>query len=96
MALNDTVTAQELVDLGDAVRRIIEDKAVADVWSALEEAYYKQWKAATSQVDREILWAKVSALGDLRRSLQAAADTGQSTAHTLAQKAKDAEATRRD
>jgi hypothetical protein len=76
-------TVQDLIDLGEGVRRIVEDKDVQTVWEGLEEALFKQWKAAATHEDRESIWAKVSALGSLRVALQAAVDAGQAEAAKL-------------
>lgn len=76
MVLDKPLTDDEKVRLADAINQIQNDEAVQMVWAALEETYYRQWKAAATLSDREMLWAKVSALGDLQRSLKATVDAG--------------------
>lgn len=77
------MTREELVRHGAAIERLMNDKAVQDVFAALEQVYYKQWTTAASPGDREILWQKAGVLGDLKRSLEESVAVGQSEAHAL-------------
>lgn len=74
------LTQQEIIDLGEGVRRIMQDKEVQKVWSGLEELTFRRWKDARDPQYRETLWAMAAALGSLRQALQAAVDAGQSEA----------------
>lgn len=77
------LTREQLIRLGAGVERFLNDESVQQVWEALEEIYYKQWKAAKSAEERELMWAKVSAIGDLREKLETAVAVGQDEAYRL-------------
>lgn len=78
-----TPTPQQIVRLGRGVEQFLENEHVQEVWEALEEIYYKEFKAADTPAQRELVHARVSALGDLRKFLEKAVQIGQDTELTL-------------
>lgn len=77
------MTQEDLIRHGAAIERLIEDKAVQAVLDAQDAVYYARWKAATTTEERELLWAKASALGDFRQSLETSVAVGQHEASAL-------------
>lgn len=78
-----TITPQELIRHGEAIQRLMTDKSVQSVFEALEQRMFMEWKATTDPAERELVWAKVSALGDLKRALEATVVVGQDAALRL-------------
>lgn len=77
----DPITADTLIRHGEAIDRLINEKAVQEVFQALDLIYYKQWKAAATLEDREFLRAKAVALGELKQKLEQTVQLGQDEAH---------------
>ena len=79
------VTPEGLIRLGNSIKQLLDNQGVQDVWQALDELYYKQWKAAKTVEERERLSVKVEVLGELKQKLEVAVVAGQHEAHRLAQ-----------
>ena len=78
-----TPTAEQVVRLGRGVDQFLKDEHVQEVWEALDEIYYKEFRAADTPAQRELVHARVSALGDLRKFLEKAVQIGQDMELTL-------------
>jgi hypothetical protein len=61
-------------------KALLEDPAFKDVVARLEADYTDQWKHERAPEVRDMLWAKVNALFDIRKSLEAAAASARVTA----------------
>jgi hypothetical protein len=56
---------------GDKVEQFLKDEAVLRAFQKVEDGYVARWKQATTRETREELWAKLSALTDVRTQLNA-------------------------
>lgn len=90
------LTPEQLIQHAEAINRLMIDPSVKQVWKALDHAYYQQWKAAKTPEERELVWARVGALGDLQQALEATVQRGQHEAEMAARRARDEELMRRD
>ncbi len=81
--MSQVFTPEQIIRLGQGVERFLKDEHVQQVWEALDEIYYTNWKAAVDPAERELLWAKVSALGELRQKLEQTVQVGQDHAILL-------------
>ena len=90
------LTGEQLIQHAEAINRLMIDQSVKQVWEALDHAYYLQWKAAKTPEERELVWARAGALGDLRQALETTVQRGQHEAEMAARRARDEELMRRD
>jgi hypothetical protein len=61
---------------GEAISRLLNDNVVVRVFNDLEKRYIRQWKDAATPENREVLWAKVGALGELQAVLEGTVQSG--------------------
>lgn len=61
---------------GDTIERFLKDETVQAAFAALERNYLNEFKASTDAAQREVIFARVSVLGDLQRALRAVVDNG--------------------
>jgi hypothetical protein len=73
---------------GEAVRRVISDPIVTSLFSELEQRYFRLWQASQDVNERELIFAKASALSDLGTAFQAVIDAGTLATHELEQRDK--------
>ena len=69
----DTKASQEYRDALEA-ERLMHNELVGRMFTAIEKAYIKDWKAALEPAEQHMYWAKVRALDDLRKSIQIIAE----------------------
>lgn len=85
-----TFTPEQVVALGEGIQQFLNNEHVQEVWDALDELYYKQWKDSDTPAAREELMGRVRALGDLRNMLERTAQIGQDTALMLERQSEGA------
>jgi hypothetical protein len=59
----------DIIERGDAARRLISDKNLTDAMDELAETFIRSWRNAETHDERELAWAKDFALGEIRRVL---------------------------
>jgi hypothetical protein len=75
------VCPEDLIRHGAAIGRLLEDESVQTVFADLENKYFRDWKAAKTPEERELQWAKASALGDLKFVLEQTVASGEAEQH---------------
>lgn len=61
---------------GEAIRRVMAEPVVQQLFVELEQRYFRLWQASTDVEERERIHAKASALSDLGTAFQAVMDAG--------------------
>lgn len=74
--LEEPLTPDDMIEHGEAISRLLNDTSVQKVFQDLDISYYKRWKEARDPEERELLWAKASALGDFKRVLVGTVSSG--------------------
>jgi hypothetical protein len=64
------------INAGDTIDRFLNDETVKKAISSLEHGYLAEFKLSTTSEQRELIFARVSVLGDLQRALRAVVDNG--------------------
>jgi hypothetical protein len=72
----EVILSGELMQHGEAISRLLNDTTIQKVFQDLDLHYFKQWKDARKPEERELLWAKASALGDFKTLLVGTVSSG--------------------
>ena len=86
-----SVTAEDLelrINRGETMARFLGDEIIQQVFSTMEELYFKRWKQAETPEQREELRAEARAFEALSRGLQGLVDDGNSATNQLNQRNK--------
>ena len=62
---------------GEIARQLLEDPVMDYAFRQSEDAFIKEWRSAEDITRREMAWAKVQALDEVRRMLRAVLSQGQ-------------------
>ena len=73
---------------GVAVARVMNEPVVKVLFAELEQRYFRLWMSSQSVEERELIYAKASALSDLGTAFQAVIDAGTLATHELEQRDK--------
>lgn len=76
MSVWDDLTREEQVRMGRKAEAILGDEAFLLATKEAERQLVAEWKAATSQAEREELWGRVNAIGEVASQLRKLQDSG--------------------
>ena len=62
---------------GEIARQLLEDPVMQYAFRRAEETFIKEWRSAGDVSRREMSWAKVQALDEVRKTLRAVLSSGQ-------------------
>lgn len=65
---------------GEIARRLLEDPVMEEAYDRAEQMFYKEWRSAEDITRREMSWAKVQALDEVRKQLRTILSQGQHAA----------------
>lgn len=77
MELKLGITPQEIINHGTAVERLVNDRAVQELFAALDQYYFTNWQASEVPEHRQMIWDEMRALARLRKSLDVVITAGQ-------------------
>ena len=67
---------------GEIARQLLEDPVMQYAFRQAEATFFKEWRSAEDVSRREMSWAKVQALDEVRKTLRAVLSSGQYAALT--------------
>lgn len=67
------------VSRAETAKKFLEDEVVKDAFSAAEAAFVKEWKQAEDATRRELAWAKIQGLEEVKHQLRRIITTGEMT-----------------
>lgn len=72
----------DVIRLGNAAQRLLEDDTVKQVLTTLEAQYVREWKDATTPESREAAWHRQRVLDDFQAGLRRLRDSGTRASRT--------------
>ena len=74
------------IRLGREASRLLQDEALTEILSNLDQKLFQDWTRATTYEGQELVWAKHQGIQAVKAWLQSVADAGKITADRLAKK----------
>ncbi len=75
--MDNQLSKHELMNRGEEAGRLLQDPVFVSAFDEIRERFIREWEKADSVPDREMCWAKVTGLGEVRRQLRRVISQGE-------------------